>query len=94
MWCDVIGHTRRDCTDFTKALRSNVVYLWNGQVLVISDDQPDKRGSGAKRTSQVGKGGRKHGTGVHNGRKGVGTKGRRYATLIMRESEGEEAVHA
>ena len=26
-----------------------------------------------------------------NGRKGVGTQGRRYARLIMRESEGEKA---
>ena len=32
MWCDAIGHTRRDCVDFTEALRSNVVYLRNGQV--------------------------------------------------------------
>ena len=28
-----------------------------------------------------------------NGRKGVGTQGRRYARLIMRESEEEKAVH-
>ena len=32
MWCDAIGHTRRDWADFTDALRSNVVYLQNGQV--------------------------------------------------------------
>ena len=44
--------------------------------------------------SLVGEGGRKCGTGVHNGRKGVGTQGRRYTSLMMRESEGEEAVHA
>ena len=43
---------------------------------------------------KVGKGGRKCGTGEHNGRKGVGTQGRRYVRVMMRESEGEEAVHA
>ena len=32
MWCGVVGHTQRDCEDFTEALRSNVVYLRNGQV--------------------------------------------------------------
>ena len=32
MWCDMVGHTRRDCVDFTEALRSNVVYLRNGQM--------------------------------------------------------------
>ena len=32
MWCDVVGHTRRDSMNFTEALRSNVVYLWNGRV--------------------------------------------------------------
>ena len=63
-------------------------------MLAVSSDQPDKRQSGAKRTGQVGKGGRKRGTGARNGRKGVGTQGRRYARLMMRESEGEEAVHA
>ena len=62
-------------------------------MLAVSGDQPDKRWSGAKRTSQLGKGGRKRGTGAHNGRKGVGTQGRRYARLMMRESDGEEAVH-
>ena len=36
---------------------------------------------------------RKRGTGARNGRKGVGTQGRRYARLMMRESEGEEAIH-
>ena len=48
----------------------------------------------AERTTQVGKGGGKRGTGAHNGRKGVGTQGRRYVREMMRESEGEEAVHA
>ena len=38
--------------------------------------------------------GSKRGTGARNRRKGVGTQGRRYARLMMRESEGEEAVHA
>ena len=52
-----------------------------------------------KRTGQVGKGERKHGTGSvgpkkRNRRKGVGTQGTRYARLIMRESEEENAVHA
>ena len=47
----------------------------------------------------MGKGGRKRGTGSvgpkkRNGRKGVGTQGRHYAWLMMRESEGEKAVHA
>ena len=32
MWCDTIGHTRKDCGDFAKAIRANVVYLWNGWV--------------------------------------------------------------
>ena len=36
----------------------------------------------------------KRGTEACNGRKGVGTQGRHYARLMMRESEGEEAVHA
>ena len=63
-------------------------------MLAVSGDQPDKRQSRAKRTGKVGKGGRKCGTGARNGRKGVGTHGRRYARLMMRESEGEEAVHA
>ena len=26
-WCEAIGHIRRDCTDFTEALKSNVVYM-------------------------------------------------------------------
>ena len=32
MWCDAVGHARKDCRDFTEALRANVVYLWNGWV--------------------------------------------------------------
>ena len=32
MWCDAVGHIRKDCVDFTEALRANVVYLWNGRV--------------------------------------------------------------
>ena len=32
VWCDAIGHARRDCADFGEALRSNVVYLSNGRV--------------------------------------------------------------
>ena len=32
MWCDAVGHARKDCRDFTEALRANVVYLWNGRV--------------------------------------------------------------
>ena len=50
--------------------------------------------SQVKQTGQVGEGGGKRGTGAHNGRKGVGTQGICYARLMMRESEGEEAVHA
>ena len=53
----------------------------------VSGDQPDKGQSGVK---QVGKGGRKCGTGSvgpkkRTGRKGVGTQGRRYARGMMRE---------
>ena len=29
MWCDAVGHGRRDCVEFAEALRGNVVYLWN-----------------------------------------------------------------
>ena len=66
-------------------------------MLVVSGDQPDKGRNGAKRTSHVGKGRRKRGTGsvgpsVTEG-KGVGTQGGRYARLFMRESEEEEVVH-
>ena len=32
MWCDEVGHTRKDCGDFAEALRSQVVYLWEGRV--------------------------------------------------------------
>ena len=32
MWCDVVGHARKDCGDFAEAMRANVVYLWNGRV--------------------------------------------------------------
>ena len=32
LWCDVVGHARKDCGDFAEAIRSNVVYLWNGRV--------------------------------------------------------------
>ena len=30
LWCDAVGHIRKDCGDFTEAIRTNVVYLWNG----------------------------------------------------------------
>ena len=32
MWCDAVGHIRKDCADFAGALRANVVYLSNGRV--------------------------------------------------------------
>ena len=32
MWCDAVGHIRKDCGDFAEAMRSNVVYLRNGLV--------------------------------------------------------------
>ena len=32
MWCDEGGHIRKDCGDFAEALRSRVVYLWEGRV--------------------------------------------------------------
>ena len=32
MWCDAVGHPRKERADFVDALRSNVVYLWNGRV--------------------------------------------------------------
>ena len=32
MWCDAVGHARKDYGDFAKAIRANVVYLWNGRV--------------------------------------------------------------
>ena len=28
MWCDEVGHIRKDCGHFAEALRSRVVYLW------------------------------------------------------------------
>ena len=63
-------------------------------VLVVSNNQADKGGTGQKSwTSQVGKDGRKRGTKARNGRKGVEPEGRRYAGVMIRESEGEEAVH-
>jgi hypothetical protein len=30
--CDAVGHARKDCRDFTEALRTKVVYLTNGRV--------------------------------------------------------------
>ena len=32
MWCDEVGHIRKDCGDFAEALRNRVVYLWEGRV--------------------------------------------------------------
>jgi hypothetical protein len=32
LWCDEVGHSPRDCRDFTEALRANVVYLSDGRV--------------------------------------------------------------
>jgi hypothetical protein len=32
LWCDAVGHARKDCRDFTEALRTKVVYLSNGRV--------------------------------------------------------------
>ena len=63
-------------------------------MLAIFGDQLYKRYNGAKWTGQMVKGGRKCGTGVRNGSKGVGTQGTRYARLMMKENEGEEAIHA
>ena len=40
MWCDTVGHTRRECTDFAEALKSNVVNLWNGQVHACETRKP------------------------------------------------------
>ena len=64
------------------------------RLLAVSDDQPDIKRSGAERINQVGKGGSKRGTRAHNERKGVGPQGRSYARVMMRESEGDEAVQA
>jgi hypothetical protein len=32
LWCDVVGHARKDCKDFAEAIRANVVYLNSGRV--------------------------------------------------------------
>jgi hypothetical protein len=32
LWCDAVGHARKDCRDFTEAIRANIVYLSNGPV--------------------------------------------------------------
>ena len=32
LWCDAVGHVRKDCRDFAEAMRDNVVYLWNSRV--------------------------------------------------------------
>jgi hypothetical protein len=32
LWCDAVGHARKDCKDFAEAIRANVVYLSNGRV--------------------------------------------------------------
>ena len=32
MWCDTVGHIRKDCMDLVEAIKANVVYLWNGRV--------------------------------------------------------------
>ena len=32
LWCDAVGHAQKDFGDFAKAIRANVVYLWNGRV--------------------------------------------------------------
>ena len=32
LWCDAVGHARKDCVDFMEAIRANIVYLWNGRV--------------------------------------------------------------
>ena len=32
MWCDAVGHVRKDYGDFVEAMRANVVYLSNGRV--------------------------------------------------------------
>ena len=32
MWCDNNHHIQKDCADFTKALKNNVVYIWNGLI--------------------------------------------------------------
>jgi hypothetical protein len=32
LWCDAVGHARKDCRDFTEPIRAKVVYLSNGRV--------------------------------------------------------------
>jgi hypothetical protein len=32
LWCDTVGHARKDCRDFAEAIRVNVVYLCNERV--------------------------------------------------------------
>jgi hypothetical protein len=32
LWCDAVGHARKDCRDFTEAIRAKVVYLSSGRV--------------------------------------------------------------
>jgi hypothetical protein len=32
LWCDAVGHARKDCRDLTEAIRAKVVYLSNGRV--------------------------------------------------------------
>jgi hypothetical protein len=32
LWCDAVGHARKDCRDFSEAIRAKVVYLSNGRV--------------------------------------------------------------
>jgi hypothetical protein len=32
LWCDAVGHARKDCRDFTEVLRTKVMYLSNGRV--------------------------------------------------------------
>ena len=40
IWCDVVGHVRKDYANFAEALRSNVVYLWNSQVHASDTRRP------------------------------------------------------
>jgi hypothetical protein len=32
LWCDAVGHARKDCSDFADTIRAKVVYLSNGRV--------------------------------------------------------------
>ena len=66
-------------------------------MLAVSDDQPDKGQSRAKRTGQVGMGRRKGGTGSvgpkkRNGRKGVGTQGRRCRSVFRKLRENVNII--